>query len=629
MIRISKSICISLAISLLIIPITSYGSIINNDNTYSNNQYNEFILSDKSVTIYLKNDRISYGQELLWKANTTGTNYEESAVVYVDGIAYISSCSTHGKGHDSLFAVNTSNGNILWSKLIGPGYVGPVIDNDVIYIGTSSHGYDPANEYVYAINRHDGTELWNRNIYGGIPESIQFDNEKIYFTSNLIYALNKTDGSIIWTYQLDSFSVTKPLLKDNAFYTATSGGRMCKVDVNDGSRIWEVSLSSFSWDNSITSDSKGNIFLALYGDRTINSYDENDGSLIWSKRLHGNSLSFNAYHDDVLFISCDRGYVYAFNSLTGSLIWENKIGDKIDISSPTISGGLLFIGTRDFEESAFFALDEKSGEILWKYNIENSVTAPPSIADGMMLCGSDNWYMYAFNFGIGSDNWTLHRYDKYNTAYSPNGLNLWQHVEANCSTNMNNTNCTITNFYDHEVTNITLILEGDSIGNWFDSNGVLLKTNSNNYTINNLSSLNSINLIISRSINSPPNKPIINGPISGKIGNKYNYTLVSVDNDDDNISYYVDWGDKINSGWTRFLPSGQEYNISHIWKKEGSYEIKVKAKDEYGNEGEWSDPLIVSMPKNKSYDEFNNLILNLLKRSSILEFLLYKILSLS
>ena len=100
-----------------------------------------------SVTIDLELNNISYGHELLWRAHTTGTNYEESAVVYVDSIAYIGSCSTHGDGYDRLFAVDTSNGDILWSSFTGPGYVGPVIDGDLVYFGTDSHGHYPDDEY--------------------------------------------------------------------------------------------------------------------------------------------------------------------------------------------------------------------------------------------------------------------------------------------------------------------------------------------------------------------------------------------------------------------------------------------------------------------------------------------------
>ena len=103
---------------------------ISNHNTKSSSHHSNNI--NRNVTINLKSNNISYGHELLWTAHTTGTNYEESAVTYIDGIAYIGSCSTHGEGYDMLFAVNTSNGNIIWSEYTGPGYVGPVIDKNVV-----------------------------------------------------------------------------------------------------------------------------------------------------------------------------------------------------------------------------------------------------------------------------------------------------------------------------------------------------------------------------------------------------------------------------------------------------------------------------------------------------------------
>jgi outer membrane protein assembly factor BamB len=584
------------SVSVISIGITSQQPSIKFEN---NSQFIINYNDTSKVLIEIDINGISYGHELLWRANTTGTNYEESAVVYFDGIAYISSCSTHGNGHDKIFAVDTTNGDILWSTYIGPGYVGPVIDNDRIYIGTSSHGYDPTNEYVYCINRSDGTVVWSRRIYGGIPESIQYDEDKIYFTSNIIYALRKDDGSTNWTYQMDAFSVTKPLLKDNAFFTATSGGTMYKVDTTDGSRIWEVSLSDFSWDNSITADGKGHIFLALYADRTINSYNEYTGELLWSYRLHDRSLSFNAYHNNVLFISDMSGYVYALNSSTGALLWEKKIGNVFDISSPSISGGLIFIGTRDFDEGAFFALNETNGDVLWKYTIGSSITAPPSIADGMMFCGTDDWHMYAFDFGIGSGDWLLHRYDSSNTAYSSDGLLERQFVSASCKTVNNTTTCEVTNTYDHDVTNVKLKLSDNSNAYWYDSSGNLLKSESDYYMIDNMTSLSSLTFIIANNPVHHPGKPTITGPNSGTIGIEYTYMVSAVDPDDDDISYYIDWGDDSFTGWTRTLPSGELLNVSHTWNEKDTYIIKAKAKDTEGHESEWSDPLPVTMPKIK------------------------------
>lgn len=480
---------------------------------------NNFDFSDsRSVFIKLNITGDVIGQELLWRANCTGTNYEESAVTYIDGVAYIGSCSNHGAGHDKLFAVNTTNGEILWSTYIGPTYSGPVIDDDVLYIGTCFHGDLEKDTYMYAINRFSGEEIWKVLIYGEVAEPVQFDDDKIYFCTffdnKKIYALNKINGSVHWTYNTHlPYCANIPMLKDNSLYAAYYDtwwldGGLFKINATNGHTIWKKLLPPGPWDNSITSDGEDRIFLALYADRTMNAYNDSDGSLIWIYPLHGKPLSFNAYHNGVVFIADNQGYVYALNSTDGTLIWENKIGSIVDISSPTLSGGLLFVGTRDFDEGAFFALDETTGEILWKYTIGSSITAPPTIADGMMMCGTDDWHMYAFDFGIGCGDWILHRYDSWNTAYSPDGLTTWQYVEASCTTENNITTCIVTNKYDHDVVNI--ILKLNFSGYWYDFSGNLLKSNSDNYTIDSLTDSSSLKLIIAKDpIRPPPNVRIV------------------------------------------------------------------------------------------------------------------------
>ena len=99
-------------------------------------------------------------------------------------------------------------------------------------------------------------------------------------------------------------------------------------------------------------------------------------------------------------------------------------------------------------------------------------------------------------------------------------------------------------------------------------------------------------------INNPPNIPTIEGPSSGKPGTEYTYTFVATDPEGHDVSYYIEWGDDSTSSWTRYRESGREFNSSHTWDEEGTYEIRVKAKDSYDAESDWRT-LEVSMPKNK------------------------------
>ena len=104
----------------------------------------------------------------------------------------------------------------------------------------------------------------------------------------------------------------------------------------------------------------------------------------------------------------------------------------------------------------------------------------------------------------------------------------------------------------------------------------------------------------------PPDPPVINGPSSGKIGEEYDYEFFATDPDGGDLYYFVDWGDDTNSGWKGPYPAGM--TLSHKWDEEGTFYIRAKAKDDYGAESGWSDPLIVSITKKSRIKMVHNSI---------------------
>ena len=103
--------------------------------------------------------------------------------------------------------------------------------------------------------------------------------------------------------------------------------------------------------------------------------------------------------------------------------------------------------------------------------------------------------------------------------------------------------------------------------------------------------------------NVPPDTPTKpSGSTSGKAGTEYTYTTGTIDPDGDQIYYLFDWGDSETTGWLGSFENGEIINTSHVWNKTGTYEIRVRAKDEHGLTSEWSDPLAITMPKNKAFN---------------------------
>ena len=94
-----------------------------------------------------------------------------------------------------------------------------------------------------------------------------------------------------------------------------------------------------------------------------------------------------------------------------------------------------------------------------------------------------------------------------------------------------------------------------------------------------------------------PQKPT--GQTNGEAGKEYNYTSLTSDPQSDDIYYMFNWGDGNSSGWVGPYKSGEEGSSSHTWYSKGSYTIHVKAKDINGDVSGWSDPLTITMPKNK------------------------------
>lgn len=104
-----------------------------------------------------------------------------------------------------------------------------------------------------------------------------------------------------------------------------------------------------------------------------------------------------------------------------------------------------------------------------------------------------------------------------------------------------------------------------------------------------------------------PTTPI--GQVLGDTNTYYNYSTVSTDPKGDNISYGWDWdGDYIVDEWTDFIASNITINISHSWTVEGTYNIRVRAKDEHNLLSDWSDHIVVMMCSDNIPDQQQTII---------------------
>ncbi|MBU0690470.1 T9SS type A sorting domain-containing protein [bacterium] len=96
--------------------------------------------------------------------------------------------------------------------------------------------------------------------------------------------------------------------------------------------------------------------------------------------------------------------------------------------------------------------------------------------------------------------------------------------------------------------------------------------------------------------NNPPDVPTTpEGSTESQENETVSFSTSTVDPESDQVYYFFDWGDGMNSGWLGPYASGQACEASHVWQQTGSYQVRAKATDENDPMSLWSDPLVVNV----------------------------------
>jgi len=134
--------------------------------------------------------------------------------------------------------------------------------------------------------------------------------------------------------------------------------------------------------------------------------------------------------------------------------------------------------------------------------------------------------------------------------------------------------------------------------------------------------------IVTIAANQPPTKVTINGPVWGFGGTEYEFTFRSIDPENHNIYYRIDWDDGTSTGYIGPYSSGEQIKISHSWNFKGKYWIKSWAKDEKDGESQQANYQInILTDKSYNYNKnqlFEQMIYKFLLNFPVIHYMLYR-----
>lgn len=115
--------------------------------------------------------------------------------------------------------------------------------------------------------------------------------------------------------------------------------------------------------------------------------------------------------------------------------------------------------------------------------------------------------------------------------------------------------------------------------------------------------------------NQRPNKPSKpKGKSLGKPGNDYTFKTSATEPDEETLYYIWDWDDKNYSYWLGPYKSGETTEETYNWQEKGEYFVRVKVKDIFGGESEWSESFKINIPRNKATNQYQYLLEHLFER---------------
>jgi outer membrane protein assembly factor BamB len=299
---------------------------------------------------------------------------------------------------------NISNLTQYWSTNIGTWYASPAIVNNIAYVGSTDGS-------VYALNATNGSIVWSQSYGSDSGSSPEVINNVVYLSldSGTLYALNATNGAQIWSVFL-GVGLAGPTVVNNVIYVS-SQNTVYALNAATGTQIWHYPVGGFppTYYNKIVyvSSQDGGGDTILYALNALN------GQVLWNYSLWGDwysNITTAVVANGIVYIGfgslpgnggCSAadggsGDVYALNATSGTLLWKTSAG--LCDASTAVSNNMVYVGGAD---GSVNALNATTGQIVWSFNVNgnfgNPIYSAPTVANGVVYLAVQDGNMYAFH----------------------------------------------------------------------------------------------------------------------------------------------------------------------------------------------------------------------------------------
>ena len=283
------------------------------------------------------------------------------------------------------------NLSLRWKAEVGAGYATPILVGDRVY----AFARQDADEVMMALDARAGKTIWRTSYpapykmnpatknHGQGPKSTPvFADGRLYTLgiSGIVSAFNASDGKLLWQKPAPPVdplygTAMSPVLEGGSVIFHVGGhdnGALTAFDANTGAVRWSWTGDGPGYASPIAVTLDGTRQLVTITQKNIVGVDASNGQLLWQRpwisASVNNSITPIMYDGTLIVTGHDLGTarlkpVRRNGRWDVDTVWETQdVG--MFMSSPVLVGDTLY-GLSHKASGQFFALDAKSGKVLW------------------------------------------------------------------------------------------------------------------------------------------------------------------------------------------------------------------------------------------------------------------------
>lgn len=321
---------------------------------------------------------------VLWTFVTGGPVY--SSPVVSGGKVFI------GSYDNKLYALKEDSGVKLWSFATGGDiFSTPAVSDGYVYFGSKDGKF-------YCLKAGDGSLVWSFTTDGPILTSPVVGDGNVFFGSSdmYFYALDAATGKKIWRTKLhanDRYSgiYSSPLYYKGSVVFAGKNGIVYSQDGKSRGRNWTFISNSSIYSSPVEKD--GVIYVS-FGKRKLLGMNAESGEITLRKNT-GKSLPYSSpvVAGGKIYQAFKDGHIKAYGMERGKVLADYKLPGPVNSTPVVTSNGFLYVGCAD---GRLYAIDIILGEVSWSYTTGGGVHSSPAISGGRLFVGSKDGSLYAF-----------------------------------------------------------------------------------------------------------------------------------------------------------------------------------------------------------------------------------------